>query len=289
MLDIFIIFVLILINGFFSLSEIAIVSSKRSRLHEIASKGDLRANLVLKLLEKPEVFLSSTQVGITLIGIVSGAYGGISFVEYLSPIFEKIFLPNAAYTISLIIIITIITYFSIVFGELLPKTIALNNPEKIAIRITPFYKNLFLVLYPFVKVLSFSTNFFSKILLLKPSNRNSITEDELKIMLKVAQNEGVIDVEETEMHHKVFNFNDKRAQHLMTHRTDVEWLDVNQPISNIVEYLKESNHNVFPVCNGNIDNILGSLHNKDFFEYYDCENEQKNLNFLKKKKSILAM
>ncbi len=268
MLDIFIILILILLNGFFSLSEIALVSSKRSRLHELASKGNLGANNVLKLLEKPEVFLSSTQVGITLIGIVSGAYGGLSFAKYLVPVFDNILLPNVAYTVSLIIIITLITYLSIIFGELLPKTIALNNPEKIAIKITPFYKKFFIILYPFVKVLSYSTNFFSKIFFIKPNNQNSITEDELKIMLKVAQNEGVLDKEETEMHHNVFNFNDKRAQDLMTHRTDLEWIDITQPLGKIVEFLNISNHNVFPVCKGNIDNIIGSLHNKDFFEHY---------------------
>ncbi len=266
MLELLIIILLILINGFFSLSEIALVSSKRSKLHEIASKGNSGANSVLKLLEKPEVFLSAIQVGITLVGIISGAYGGVAFSKYLSPILAQFMSPATAGTISLFIIITGIAFFSIVIGELLPKTIALNNPEKIAIKVAPFFKMFSIILYPLVKLLTISTKGFLKILFIKPSNSNSITEDELKIMIKVAQHEGVLDSDETEMHNKVFNFNDKRAQHFMTHRTDVEWIDISEPIEKISEIMRDSFHNVFPACDGSIDNIIGSLHHKDFFE-----------------------
>lgn len=266
MIELLIIFLLILTNGFFVLSEIALITSKKARLQDLSAKGNHRADVTLKLLEHPEVFLSTIQVGITLISIVAGAYGGHSFSKYLVPFFSQYMSPESALTTSLLISICGITYFSIILGELIPKAIALNKPEKIALVVAPILNIFSLLIYPISKMLIVSTRILQKILFIKSENRNSITEEELKIMINTAQHEGVLDLEETEMHNKLFNFNDKRSQHFMTHRTDVEWIDINQPYDVIAAIIKESSHNIFPACNGSIDEIMGTIHNKDFFE-----------------------
>ncbi|MEI6348585.1 MAG: hemolysin family protein [Bacteroidota bacterium] len=277
MLELFIIFLFILLNGFFVLSEIALITSKKSRLQELASKGNHGAQITLKLLERPEIFLSTIQVGITLISIVSGAYGGTIFAKYLIPELSNHMSIQSAETTSLLISIFGITYFSIILGELLPKTIALNKPEKIALVVAPILNIFTYIILPIVKVLTFSTKILQKILFIKPSNRNSITEEELKTMIQVAQHEGVLDIEETEMHNKLFNFNDKRSQHFMTHRTDVEWIDIHDSYDSIKEIIKDSSHNIFPACDGSIDEILGTIHNKDFFELCNLDDKSIDL------------
>ena len=271
MLELFIIFLLIMLNGFFVLSEIALITSKKAKLQDLSAKGNHSADVTLRLLERPEVFLSTIQVGITLSAIISGAYGGSSFSKYLVPELSKYMSEGNAQTTSLFISIFGITYFSIILGELLPKTVALNKPEKIAIIVAPILNVFTFIIYPLSKILIFSTKILQKVLFIKTSNRNSMTEEELKIMIQTAQHEGVLDVEETEMHNKLFNFNDKRSQHFMTHRTDVEWIDINQPYEVIAAIIKESSHNIFPACNSSIDEILGTIHNKDFFELCNLE------------------
>lgn len=173
---------------------------------------------------------------------------------------------ESAQTTSLILSISLITYFSIILGELLPKTIALNKPEKIALVVSPILNVFTLIIFPLSKLLTLSTKVIQRILFIRNTNRNSITEEELKTMIKVAHHEGVLDVEETEMHNKLFNFNDKRSQHFMTHRTDVEWIDINQSFETITAIIRDSSHNIFPACDGSIDEIVGTMHNKDFFE-----------------------
>ena len=266
MVELFIIFLLILTNGFFVLSEIALITSQKIRLQDLSAKGNHRADVTLKLLEHPEVFLSTIQVGITLISIISGAYGGTSFGKYLVPALSNYMSAETAQTSSLLISVFGITYFSLILGELIPKSIALNKPEKIALVVAPILNIFTILIYPVSKLLIYSTKILQKILFIKSVNRNSITEEELKIMIKTAQSEGVLDLEETEMHNKLFNFNDKKSQHFMTHRTDVEWIDINQPYDVIASIIKESSHNIFPACNGSIDQVLGTIHNKDFFE-----------------------
>ena len=164
-MEILIIFFLTLLNGFFSLSEIALVSVKKSRMEHLAAQGNTRALTVLKLLENPENFLSSVQVGITLIGIISGAYGGATLTDDLEKVLVNFaFLGNYVHTVSLIAVIGSITYFTIVIGELVPKTIAMNNSEKIALVCVPIIKYFTFASFPFVKLLSISTKFILKLI-----------------------------------------------------------------------------------------------------------------------------
>jgi putative hemolysin len=276
-MEIFIIFILTLLNGFFALSEIALVSVKRSRIEHLAGKGNKRAKTVLELLENPENFLSSVQVGITLIGIVSGAYGGATLTDNMENILSSFtFLKNYHHIISLVTVIGAITYFSIVIGELVPKTIAMNNSENIALFCVPVIKYFTYITFPFVKLLSVSTNLIIKVFGINGNENENISEDELRFMLKSARKQGILEKEESEVHHNLFSFTDQTAKSLMTHSIDVEWININLPIATIFEQIKESVHSKFIVCSDTIDKVLGILTIKDFLEHHRSEDFKLN-------------
>ena len=263
-MEILILGLLILLNGFFALSEIALVSSKKARLEQMKVDGRKGAKTALKLLENSENFLSAVQVGITLIGIITGVYGGLSIAEDITPFFQQIkFLETSANEIALATTILIITYFSIVIGELVPKTIALSNPEKIAIRIAPpifYFSKLF---YPFVKLLSVSTNLFNNMIGIKKQSEH-LTEAELRQMIKIASHEGVIEKGQNLIHEKVFYFSDKKAKHIMTHRMDVEWINLTDPDEMVKSAILKTQHSKIICCNEELDNFIGILNIKDY-------------------------
>ncbi|MFW5701200.1 MAG: hemolysin family protein, partial [Cyclobacteriaceae bacterium] len=263
-MEILVLAILILINGFFALSEIALVSSKRSRLEQRMIEDSKGAKIALKLLDNSENFLSAIQVGITLIGIITGVYGGVNIADDVIPFFQNFEITQKyASQIALTLTVVVITFFSIVIGELVPKTIALNNPDKIAIRIAPLIYYFSSVFYPFVRLLSVSTNFVNKIIGIKKLNEQ-ITEAELRQMLKTASSEGVIEKEQNLIHEKVFYFSDKKAKHIMTHRTDVEWINIDNNFEEIKTSLLESQHSKLVCCNGSIDNFKGIIYLRDF-------------------------
>lgn len=264
-MEIIVLSVLILLNGFFALSEIALVSSKRARLEQSKTEGRTGAKLALQLLDDSENFLSAIQVGITLIGIVTGVYGGMNIADDVTPFFEKFaFTTYYAHEIALTLTVLIITYVSIVIGELVPKTVALSNPDKIAIRVAPVVFYFSKIFYPFVKLLSISTSFVNQLIGIKKQNEN-LTESELRQMIKIASNEGVIEKEQNIIHEKVFYFSDKKAKHLMTHRTDVEWLDIEKPHNELIESISKAQHSKILCCRGSLDNFQGMLYLRDFY------------------------
>lgn len=263
-LDIIIILLLILLNGFFALSEIAIVAAKKNKLEAASKNGSTGASKALKLQADPDKFLSSVQVGITLIGIINGAYGGQAFSSDLVPFFERFtFTAPFAEGISMVVVVFLITYVSIVFGELVPKTLALNYPVKMAIAVAPTIRGVSIIFYPFVKLLSFSTGFINRLIGLKPKE-DVVSEMELRAMLKTASHEGIIDVEENIIHEQVFYFSDKRAKHLMTHRTDVEWVDLSKSKEKIIEDLLKTKHSKILACREKIDDFVGIISMRDF-------------------------
>jgi putative hemolysin len=267
-LEFFIIIALIFINAFFSLSEIALVSSKKIKLEQLAPKNR-GARLSLKLLEDSENFLSAIQIGITLVGIVTGAYGGMNLADDLTPFIQNIAVLNAyAYQIALSLVVMIITYLSIVLGELVPKTIALSNPEKTACLIAPVIFYFCIIFSPIVKILSYSTNLINKILGIKKSN-DHLTEDELRYIIKAASTDGVIQEEQEVIHKNLFYFSDKKAKHILTHRTEVDWIDINQPLDQIADELMNQKHSKIICCDDSIDNISGFLNVKDFLIEYN--------------------
>jgi len=271
-MEILIIFLLTFLNGFFALSEIALVSVKKSTIDHLASLGNKNAVEVQKLLENPENFLSSVQVGITLIGIISGAYGGATLAKDFE-IYLQSFGLFQAYVpvVSYVVVIGGITYFTIVIGELVPKTIAMNNSEKISLITVPVIKYFTMATYPFVKLLSFSTSLILKIFGVKENPEEKITEDELRYLLKSARLQGVLEKEESEIHHNLFSFTDQTAKSLLTHRSEVEWINLKKDKKAIFDQIKESVHSKFIVSLGELDNVKGVITIKNFLENYSRE------------------
>ena len=272
-MELIIIFLLILLNGFFALSEIALVSSKKSRLEQLRAKGVKGAKTALKLRSNSGNFLSAIQVGITLIGIITGVYGGISIADDITPFFMQFeLLAGLAHEFALAVTIIIITYFSIVLGELVPKTIALSNPEKIAVRIAPPVYYFSILFYPFVKFLSFSTSLINNILGIKRDNEQ-LTEAELRQMIKIASRDGVIEKYQNLLHERIFYFSDKKARHLMTHRIEVEWIDLSKSAAQLKEQLFRSRHSILVCGTGSVENFEGVLSLRDYFLALSASNE----------------
>lgn len=264
-MEFFILSVLIILNGFFALSEIAVVSSKSTRLENLKSKGSKGAITALRLQADSENFLSAIQVGITLISIVTGLYGGASIAESLVPFFRSFeLLMPYAHQVSLSVAVIAITYLSIVVGELVPKSLALSKPEQIAAAVAPIIYVFSRVLFPFVWLLSSSTNVLIKLLGVK-KQKEQMTEAELRQMIKTATNEGVIEEEQNDIHEKLFYFSDKKALHIMTHRTDLEWLDINQSATEIKKQINKSKHSKIICCDGTLDNFKGVLYVNEYY------------------------
>lgn len=266
MIAVFILLVLIIINGLMVMSEIALISAKKSRLEQHAAKGDENAKTALKLQEKPEVFLSTAQTFITVIAILEGVYSAERFNRYLTPTIEKVefFKPYAA-TIATVFIIIIVTFISIVFGELLPKRIAMIKAETIARGSAKPMHFLSRVSFPIVWLLSRVTNIIFKGFNIKQSSDNKVTEEEIKAMVSEGSEHGAIEEEEKEIIERVFHLGDRNITSLMTHRTDIVWFDVNEDITSIKDKIREYLHSVYPLCDGDIDNIKGVVYIKDMY------------------------
>jgi putative hemolysin len=267
-MEIIILIILTLLNSFFALSEISIISAKKSRITQRAQAGSKSAAIILELLKKPEDFLSAIQVGITLIGIVSGAYGGAALSDDVRPYISRIsLLQPYAEGLSFTIVIALITYFSIVVGELIPKSLALGNADKIALFVAPIIKGFTTLTLPLVKLLSGSTNLVVRMLGIKETADDKLSEEELMHIIRTAGKQGVLAKEESELHQNIFNYADQKARDLKTHRKDVEWIDINMPVEDIKEKIRNSVHSKFLVSDRLIDNVAGILNTKDFYEY----------------------
>ncbi|WP_298611566.1 hemolysin family protein [uncultured Odoribacter sp.] len=263
-MEILIIVILLLINGVFAMYEIALVSSSKARLETMVQNGSKKAARVLKLLEEPEKILSTIQVGITLIGIISGAYGGVALAGDLVPLFEKIpGLEIYAGKLAMVTVVGTITYLSLIIGELVPKSLALNHPEKIAVFFTSFMCVLTRITYPFVWFLSISTKVVNKLFGIKTGENRPMTEEELKFILHQSSEEGVIDKEETEMLKDVFRFSDKRAEELMTYRKEIVFLNTTDTKEKVLETIRREHYSKYLLCEGSVDKCLGVVSVKD--------------------------
>ncbi len=258
--------ILILLNGFFSLSEIALVSSKRTRLEQLRLNGNKGAEVAERLLANSGNFLSAVQVGITLIGIVTGVYGGANLADDIAPVFSRIeFTRPYAHEIALTLTVILITYVSIVIGELVPKTVALSNPERIAVKVAPVVFYFSAAFYPFVKLLSASTDLVNRLIGVRKRSEH-MTEAELRQIIRLATHEGVIEKEQNIIHEKVFYFSDKKAKHIMTHRTDVEWLDISKSEEELKKDLSAVQHSKVICSSNNLDDFQGVLYIKDYYK-----------------------
>lgn len=264
-MDILIILLLIILNGFFSMSEIAIVSFKKIRLEQYGNAKPKRVKTAIYLQEHQEDFLAAIQVGITLIGLINGFIGGSAVAKYFIPLFEWMKMSTAAAAnVSVVVSILLVTFVTIVFGELVPKTISLSNPERTSLAVAPVMYWISLIFRPIVKLLAGTTRLVDRILDIK-RGESQITEDELRDMLKEAEETGVIEEEQNDIHEKVFYFADKKAKHIMTHRSEVEWIDLNLPENQFTQQLFEVNSSKILVCDKHIENYAGALKVKEFF------------------------
>ncbi len=266
MFELIILFFLILINAFIVMSEMALVSAKKSRLESSAAKGDSRSKTALDLKENPDIFLSTTQIYITLIAILTGVYSGEKFGVYLKPYLDKInFIRPYAGTVATVIIVIIVTFLTILFGELVPKRIAIMRPEKIAKGVARPIKILSAISYPLVWLLSSLSAGIFKLFNIKPHSDSQVTEEEIKAMINEGSEMGAIEEEEKDIIERVFHLGDRNITSLMTHRTDIVWLDINEDRVSVKEKIKEFQHSVYPLCKENIDDIEGIVYVKDLY------------------------
>ena len=263
--ELLILFFLILLNGFFSMAEIALVSARKARLEGQASKGDSRAGQALKLAIKPESFLSTVQIGITTIGIFTGVYSGDKIVDDVAGFFaDGGMMSTYSKEIATALVVILVTFFSLVFGELVPKRIGLANPEGIAKSVAAPMRVISLLAHPFVWLLSHFSGFILKIMRLK-SDEGQVTEEEIKAIINEGTEHGAIEATEQEIIQRVFHLGDRNVTSLMTHRSDVVWFDVNDNEINIREKIESEPHSIYPVCDKTIDNIKGIVSIKDMY------------------------
>jgi putative hemolysin len=263
-MEILIIILLMILNGLFAMSEMAVVSSRKSRLQHWARKGNFRAQIALELAQSPSRFLSTIQVGITLIGILAGAFGGTTVARSLGIYLKAIpYLREYSEILSLGIVVLFLTYLTIVLGELVPKRLALNNPERIASAVAVPLRLVSTITHPVVQVLTISSEWVLKLLGHRPSEEASITEEEIKILIEQGVQEGIFAETEKELVKSVFRLADREVGVLMTPRMEIIWLDLDASFEENRTKIMENPYTRFPVAQGRLDNILGVVRAKD--------------------------
>ena len=268
-MELLIILALILVNGLFSMSEISVVSSRKSKLDAQAKKGNKTARQILNVAENPDNFLSTVQIAITAVGLITGMYSGESLREPLGNFIERFWIdPYSAEAIARVVIILVITYVTLVLGELFPKKLGMNSPEKISGIIIKPMNLLTKLFYPFVWLLSVSTQALTSIFGIKKHN-NTVTEEEIKSMINDSTEDGEIQEVEQDIVDRVFSLGDRDISSLMTHRTEFEWLDVDDVLSSIKEKLARKIHYIYPVADKTLDKIVGVVYLKDLFKNTD--------------------
>jgi len=266
-----ILFILILLNAYFAATEIAFISLNDAKIERQAKEGNKKAKQIEKMLKNPSKFLATIQIGITFAGFLSSAFASETFADMLAPALNSIF-PNVSIEvfkgISIVIITIILSFFTLVFGELVPKRIGMKYYEKIAYATIGIIRVISVITAPFVKTLTFSTNVVSKLFGISENEKEIVTEEEIKMMIDEGEEKGTIELEEKEMINNIFLFNDITASEVMTHRTDIYAIEISSNIEDIVKELDEYKYSRIPVYEDTIDNIKGILFVKDLLKYY---------------------
>lgn len=264
MIAILIILLLILLNGVFAMSEIAMVSSRKSRLEASAKKGDITARKALELSRNPGKFLSTVQIGITLIGILTGLYSGEKIEDDFEAFLRRFeLLAPYSETLSITLIVIILTFFSLVLGELVPKRIGLTIPETVA-KIFSYPMYIFSVIAaPFIWLLTNTTDLLLKLSNIKKSEDSHITEEEIRSIIQEATVTGAVQEIEQDIVENVFHLGDRKINTMMTHRKEIDWLDTNDSLKKTKLKIASSIHKSFPVCTENLENVLGMVYSKD--------------------------
>ncbi len=266
-MQILVIVILILLNAFFAAAEIAFISLNDAKIDIQAKQGNKKAKKIKEMLINPSKFLATIQIGITLAGFLSSAFASETFASELAPLLNK-WIPAISLTawnnIAIIVITIILSYFTLIFGELVPKRLAMKNSEKIAFASIGIIKTISVITSPFVKFLTLSTNIVSKLFGVSEGEEETVTEEEIRMMIDVGKEKGTIDEEEKNMLNNVFEFNDKVVSEIMIPRTEIFALDMNMSISEVIEELSEDlRYSRVPVYDEKIDKIKGIVYIKD--------------------------
>lgn len=263
MSEIIMLFCLILLNSFFAMTEIAFVSLNDAKMDLLAKSGDKKAQKIKKLLDVPSKFLATIQIGVTLAGFLSSAFAAESFADDLAPLLTPL-LGSSAKNIAIILVTTLLSFFTLIFGELVPKRIGMKNHEKIAFATVEIIRAISIILAPFVKILTFTTNAVSKLFGVTESDEEIVTEEEIRMMVDAGEEKGAIEEEEKEMINNVFEFNDISVSAIMTPRNDIFALDLNITVSELFDELEnDRTYSRIPVYDEDPDDIKGILYVKD--------------------------
>ncbi len=264
LVQILIILLLIIANGFFAMAEISLLSARRVRLEQFEEEGDKRAKTALEISGSHNRLLSTVQIGITLVAILTGAIGSAALGNSLAALLSQVeFLAPIANGLSLFLVVLVITYLTLVIGELIPKRLALNNPERIALRVSGVMKVIENAARPVVYLLGKSTELGLKILRVKPSQEPSVTEDEIMSLIDQGTENGVVEESEQDMVESIFRFGDRSADGIMTPRTEIEWIDIEDPVEAIIKQVANGHYARYPVSRGELDHIQGILNAKE--------------------------
>jgi putative hemolysin len=279
--------VLILITGILSLIELAIASSRKVKLQKMKNDGDKRAQTVIELMDNPNEYLSSIQLGISLIGLLTGVIIGSTISNPLEQILESVYHIPFGSTLAMLLVVSITTYFTMIIGELVPKRIALNNPEKNAVRLAKFTKILVKISKPLVIIMSKSTDFLLKIVGVSKVEKDLLAEDEIKLIIKEGIKDGTIEEEEEAILKRVFRLDEEKVDMLMTPKKDIIWIDLDEEYDDLKKTIIESKRSIFPVARDDIDNVLGVVQAKDILGFLLSEEDAKIESFLKEVESNL--
>ncbi len=272
--DVFLIGAFILVNGFFAASEIAIVTIRRSRLKQLCDEGRPNAELLSSLRDKPERFLATIQIGVTMAGAIASAVGGAIAVEVIKPFIKDVpipFISHAAEAIAIGLVVVVVTYFSLVFGELIPKSLALSNPEGFGLFAAPIIQRFSRLANIFIVVLTKSTSFILKPFGKKPfSERGYVSEEEVKLLLEEGGEQGVFEQGEKDLIHSVFEFADTSVKEVMVPNTQMVTIGINMSADEVRQIIAEEKFSRYPVIGKDINDIRGILYAKDFYNLYSA-------------------
>ncbi len=271
LLEIFVILVLVFANSILVMTEMAIVSSRKTKLQQLVNQGNQKAQQALDLANSPNSFLSSIQVGITLIGILAGAFGGATIAQSLAKELGKVsFLARQSESLSFAVIVILITYVNIVFGELVPKRLALSHPEAIATNMAKPAQWLAWLISPVVALLSHSTDLTLRLFGDQHSQEPEVTEEEIKVLIEQGREAGTFEQAEQDMVQRVFRLGDRQVNAMMTPRPDIVWLDLEDSFEINRQKMIKSSHSRLPVCQGGLDNVLGVVQISDLLSRSLC-------------------
>ncbi len=269
-IEIIIILVLIILTGYLSMAELAVVSIRKAKMQKYLEDGDERAQIVFDLLEDPNEFLSTVQIGISLIGVLTGAFGGVTLAEPLSKLIS--FVPyNQPISVAIVVIIT--TYLTLVVGEIVPKVIALNEPEKVSLRVARSMVILSKISKPVSFILAKSSSFLLWLMRIENRTDDTVTEEEIELMIKEGREDGTIEQEEEDIIKRVFKLDDQKVESIMTPRNEIIWIDLEDPREVNKVKIIESKRSIFPIASGELDDFIGVVQAKDILSVMFTDEE----------------